>query len=209
MEWIEEISKEEYNFLSTVNVILNDNNFKIKKVLPYGKRDNISLLAQFFLIPLVINDNKMVLQIPVHKINLYNKFMDEIGIHFEEVRFFSANDETSNLILQNLNQTSKELVKTLYHRQLLHPILNDLYGKGEDKENLRNASDLTYMRVNLEKIKQVEMESFDEVWDFMYESFYPYKSICLEPCNWQLSDRLMDSISIRYFSKKVRDNFND
>ncbi|MED1665158.1 hypothetical protein [Brevibacillus laterosporus] len=87
MEWIEEISKEEYNFLSTVNVILNDNNFKIKKVLLYGKRDKISLLAQFFLIPLVINDNKMVLQIPVHKINLYNKVMDEIGIHLKKSGF--------------------------------------------------------------------------------------------------------------------------
>ncbi|MBG9775883.1 hypothetical protein O0555_04680 [Brevibacillus laterosporus] len=206
MKWIKKISKEEYNFLSTVYVTLNDNNFKIKKVLPYGNRDKMSLLAQFFLLPLVINDNNMVLQIPAHKINLYNKVMEEVGIHFEKVRFFCANDETSNLILQDLNQSSKEHVKALYHSQLLHPILNDLYGRGEEKENIvLNVSDLIYMRVNLEKIKEVEMESFDEVWDFVYESFYPYKSICLEPCNWQFTDRLMDSISIKYFSKKVKD----
>ncbi|UQZ87271.1 hypothetical protein SK3146_06568 [Paenibacillus konkukensis] len=199
MNWLEIIKSPTY--LSN-----SSSSYDSIRLINYeGDNANVTPLAQFFLAPVALSEPDLVTPIPTPSSLSYNRFLEEIAVHFNKIKVVYSGEIPHTLMLSNLKDSSRLNIIGLHRRNELNPVVSELYGNlGLRPRGFMNKT--IYMKLKKEYIPPVNVEQFDAAWNWLESSYAQNDGyICLTPTNWMLSERLKENISLRYFVSRCKD----
>jgi|GEM_PF-6236478 len=161
----------------------------------------MTALAQFFVAPIMWTDVHAVWHIPVREDGVYRQILCEIAPHFEKTTKVTTG-EAVQVNLQGLREHSKSMFMSLVSDHRLHPIVEDLYARKADDEQMPAGRTKSY-KVNLQAIAAhlPQEHAFRELWDFFKHTFIHHQEILiLMPVNWTFDETFKDSVAIKAFA---------
>ncbi|AHF11494.1 MULTISPECIES: hypothetical protein [Dehalobacter] len=203
MSWTVEIDKETLmkNVINTsdsrdlVDLAINQNEVP----------ESFSPFCQFFLGPTAAGILNLYTSIPVPDEEICQYVLTELAPHYEKVQAIkSKQGEIRTLIFRQVKPDSAQLMQLLFKNSNLEPTILDLYLDNPAYPDPPTEGSLCY-KVNPEMIKPINCPSFDSTWDLLLRCYARERKICLTPYGWTYTDKLRESIAIRYFIKKCDD----
>ncbi|WP_438498335.1 hypothetical protein [Paenibacillus sp. IHBB 3054] len=167
---------------------------------------HLSVLADFFVFPAIMTEN-MITSIPLFDKSMYEKCMRDIAPFFSDVLgYFGYNEEMPHMIqFSRPLEGARELYKTKFRNNELHPIVQDLYGSQENRPNGKINKNVQLKVAQGIINNNYVKEDFDEVFDFLKSTFFKHRNrFPIIPTNWFYTDALKDSVAINYFNSRSK-----
>ncbi|MGG1639724.1 hypothetical protein ACIFQM_00205 [Paenibacillus sp. NRS-1782] len=182
--------------------ISNKNNIGDRPIIRKVKtnepmEEDLSVIAQFFLLPFETGDPDAVLHIPVFDDDIKEQVLQEIGPHFDECKIVEYKDH-SQIMLTRLKPLSRKILEKLIGTGEINPIAYTLY---RNKSVTINYSEVKEYKVNIELIQRSSEKSIIKLWTFLNNTFIRDSGeLILLPHQWSLDETFKDNLAIRYFA---------
>ncbi|MFK4438616.1 hypothetical protein ABH897_003377 [Paenibacillus sp. RC73] len=159
--------------------------------------ENLSVLAQFFLLPFETGDSNAVLHIPVFDDDTKVQVLQEIGSHFEECKIVEYK-EHAQIMLSKVRGISKRFIEKVMDSGEINPIAYSLY---RNNSMGINYSEEKEYKVNIELIQRSSEKSIIELWTFLNNTFIREAGeLVLLPHQWYLGEAFKDYLAVRCFA---------
>jgi hypothetical protein len=203
MKNIKSMSKED--FQNRIPSKEFNNNFLIRRLISdFQKNVSYTPTTQFFLAPSVFSGENIKVEIPTLSNEIYEQVINEIAPHFNMVKV-SESDGLKTVILSDITDISKKAFGNLSNFGDIHPIINEIYGSGEDM--LNTYQDNLYFSIELKNFNGLRLDSFDDAWDLLKNTYIKANGVfAFIPSNWHLTEKLLiESITLNYLYLKCKD----
>ncbi|WP_025680636.1 hypothetical protein [Paenibacillus massiliensis] len=158
---------------------------------------NLTVLAQFFLLPFETGDPDAVLHIPVFDEATKQQVLHEIGGHFENCKLVDYG-AYMQIMLSNPREGSKEHLRKLIGSGEIDQMVYSLYG---NKPVTGEYSEAKKYKVNLDLIQGTSNTVLSELWTFLSKTFIRDSGeLTLLPHQWYLAESLKDNIAVQHFA---------
>jgi hypothetical protein len=144
-----------------------------------------------------------LVKIPITNENILSKTKSDIANFFKKIQYIYQDEKIIAIQMQQLHESVYHQVYKLKQNDELPPIIDELFGRSFQQFNTSNF--IKTYKIDCSKIQSYYNDSFDEVWDFLCDSFFRLEGgIFIQPVSWTLNEELLLTVTLRYFSSKTK-----
>ncbi|MGG2028000.1 hypothetical protein AB1282_20065 [Gottfriedia sp. S16(2024)] len=210
MNWLREMNvKTGVN--GTLGNGISNEKLEIKIVQIDKKRNDITIIAQFFIAIHTLFDLPLVTAIPITNDEVEEIVMEQIAVHFNKIQKIVINDRLERIQLREIKDFSKYKFLEMSRYNQIHPIIRELYFSSDiiplEHNFLTFRENKKLYQVLNEKIEipfQTD-SSFLDVIKFIKKSFGVSEednhTFVISPAGWKLRNEIKNLESIKLFSK--------
>lgn len=200
-DWIRNHSLIEY-IEEELRIDVSHPGFRMEQLLLDQEPEQMTALAQFFAAVSVWgNDNTMNI-IPVDDGEVRKLVMDELSIHYQNVRLCIEEHRTQLVYLQQMKTKSAELFATANPKFMM--VLEDLYREPRSKDQMHlmgKKRSLLYYSVDPSSLTSFDVDGTASLKLLLNQTYLERgESFVLQPRGWVLDDGLSESLALRFFA---------
>lgn len=198
--WLDDASKVENPKNSTSLM----NKFKTRRRIAHLDTSNyeykFSVTSQFFLALALSSEKDTIITLSILQKDILKELMENIAVHFQEVKGIYINETLDSIILSHVNTKSSLLFNKNNEEDLIHPIIKNLFFFANSSKDLKYEVSKKLFKINKSRIDPFKTESFENTWRVIEKCFSDENELVIRPKHWVLDDELKNSIALRYFS---------
>ncbi|MFS0783084.1 hypothetical protein [Bacillus sp. 1P06AnD] len=193
MDWLKEISEEEYWNLQRESKDVTRP--EIKVISNQQEGNNITEIAQFIIAPSLIYNTDVLSYFPITNKSVYNIIKDEVYPHFKVIQELKFSGELRAVQVKSVKNTSLEQFKAFKYQ--VHPYIQELYFKNpfhKMNSHFQISKKLLFYEVIKDGIiSQVRKE--DTLLSFIKKTYLDNNNSCytIQPIGWKLDENLRNS----------------
>jgi hypothetical protein len=176
--------------------------FYLKKIQS-NHPESMTELATFFIAGSMIVSEEMMVSLPVRYKESETIILEEMAVHFEDVKLVYRNDQLTNINMRLPKRESKALFNISSSET--KKMMFDFYRTSElNNWSTPHKRSISHYRILTREIERQEIQSTEKLKQYILREYIrTNESLCLIPSGWNFQDNLKNSLILRFLSSFV------